>query len=235
MTDVQDAILDRLVGAKIGVDWPDGPLALAAEAVGGHRPVLFCFGGSSFDRDAKSEVVRRLGYPMLLLEAIQGGNQAFAAEDDRRAFAMEVFRTVFVGAMPAQLRFVDQGRVAGRLAVRTHAYACSLECPVPRGLADLMGAPGPTPELVELALGARCLMPKADDEGVGDLTEQEAQLMLLTKPTDLAVYGMWHKRDAYLWYSVGESVRLAATGRGIEEAVDCCAEVARAFGLPVVG
>ena len=37
MTDLQDRILDRLVGTRVGVNWPGGPLVIAAEVVGGRE------------------------------------------------------------------------------------------------------------------------------------------------------------------------------------------------------
>src|SRR5918911_847921 len=95
MTDPQDRILDRLVGTRVGVNWPDGPLALAAEVVGGHKPVKF--GQTDNDRGAKAEIARRLGYPVLLCEAIQGANRGLGAEDDRRGLAMNLFGTIPVG------------------------------------------------------------------------------------------------------------------------------------------
>src|SRR5437870_4591771 len=89
MTDLQDRILDRLVGTWVGVNWPDGPLAIAADVVGGHKPVKF--GQTDNDRGPKGEIARRLGYPVLLCEAIQGANRGLKAEDDRRGLAIALF------------------------------------------------------------------------------------------------------------------------------------------------
>ncbi len=104
MTDLQDQILDRLVGTPIGVNWPDGPLAIAADVIGGSKPVQF--GLTDMDGGAKSEIARRLGYPVLLCQAIQGGNRGFAREDDRRAFAMNVFRTIPLGGRVPRLSWL---------------------------------------------------------------------------------------------------------------------------------
>ena len=59
---------------------------IAAEVVGGSKPIQF--GMTDNDRGAKSLIAQRLGYPVLLIEAIQGGNRALKEENDRRSFAM---------------------------------------------------------------------------------------------------------------------------------------------------
>src|SRR5262245_1895343 len=110
MTDLQDAILDRLVGTRVGVNWPDGPLAIAAEVVGGTKPVRF--GQTDNDRGAKREIASRLGYPMLLIEAIQGAVRAIRDEEDRRGFAMAVFRLIPVGTKAPKLSSLEQNRIA---------------------------------------------------------------------------------------------------------------------------
>src|SRR5262245_3070432 len=155
MTDVQDAILDRLVGSHIGKNWPDGPLAIAAEVVGGTKAVKF--GLTDGDRGAKSEIAKRLGYPVLLIEAIQGANRAFAEEDDRRSFAMAVFRKVAVGGKQPRLSTLEQVRIAGRLAGRAHWYVCRAKtCPVPPRLMNLIEADRVTRAVLAAAEGARC-------------------------------------------------------------------------------
>src|SRR4051812_37466339 len=116
MTDLQDAILDRLVGTAVGVNWPDGPLTIAAEGVGGSRPIRF--GLTDNDRGAKSLIAGRLGYPVLLIEAIQGANRGLAVENDRRSFAMAVFETIPVGGRLPKLSALEQNRVAARVAIR---------------------------------------------------------------------------------------------------------------------
>lgn len=41
MTDLQDLVLDKLVGATLGRDLPDSPLTVAAELLEGKRPIKF--------------------------------------------------------------------------------------------------------------------------------------------------------------------------------------------------
>jgi hypothetical protein len=232
MTDVQDAILDRLVGAKIGVNWPGSPLAIAADYIGGPKPIYFL---ANDNRGAKAEIARRLGYPVLLIEAMQGGNRAFAAEDDRRAFAMAVFRKVSVGGKLPRLSTRDQNLIAGRLAVRAHAYVCpAARCPVVRALTALLDAPEPTEALIDVALDSRCKTTKAMVNDFNVLRANSPPSDRVMKSAEMAVTGLMLDRSLHGWCSARESVRLAASERGIEEAVDCCVEVARQCGVPVV-
>ncbi len=154
MTDLQDRILDRLVGVTVGVNWPDGPLTSAAEVVGGKNRIRF--GQTDNDRGAKSEIARRLGYPILLCEAIQGGNRGLKNEDDRRSFAMTVFRGIPVGGTIPRMSVEAQNRIALQLAIRAHPYLCPhAACPVLRALAGLNETATITRPLVVAAARAR--------------------------------------------------------------------------------
>lgn len=232
MTDLQDAILDRLVGTRVGVNWPDGPLTIAAEVVGGSKPIQF--GVTDGDRGAKSEIARRLGYPVLLIEAMQGANRAFAAEDDRRGFAMAVFRKVSVGGKALRLSALDQVRIAGQLAVRAHPYVCGANtCPVPEALKKLIEANEVTTRLLHEAEDARC---KTANKAIGRflwIQSNSTSEHRMMQSAYQVVNGLRERRSLGAWCSIRESVRLAASERGMEEAIDCCVEIARKCGVPV--
>src|SRR5262245_25537350 len=118
MTDLQQRILDTLADQWIGVDWPDGPLTIAAKAVGGRKRIQF--GQTDNDRGAKSEIAQRLGYPVLLCEAIQGANRGLKDEDDRRRLATTLFGTLGVSGSIRKLSSLEQNRIAARTAIRAH-------------------------------------------------------------------------------------------------------------------
>jgi hypothetical protein len=146
MTDLQDSLLDRFVGARVGVNWPDGPLAIAAGVVGGTRPIQF--GQTDNDRAAKGEVARRLGYPVILCEAIQGANRGLTAEDDRRSLAITLLGTLPLAGPIPKRSSLEQNRIAARIALRVHPYGCRrADCPVPRALAGLVASPTVTLEM----------------------------------------------------------------------------------------
>jgi hypothetical protein len=123
VTDLQDMILDRLVGVKVGVNWPDGPLAIAAEVVG---PGPVKFEAKSFDgnRKAKQAISDRLGLPVVLLEAIQGGTRGLANAEHRRSYAMMLFRSLSIGKRVKRMKPDFIGRVAVMLATRAHPFVC---------------------------------------------------------------------------------------------------------------
>jgi hypothetical protein len=234
MTELQDLILDRLVGTRVGVHWPDGPLAIAAEVVGGKKPVKF--GQTDNDRGAKSEIARRLGYPVLLCEAIQGANRGLAAEDDRRSLAMNVFRTISIGGKVPKLSARAQNEVAARLAIRAHAYACpAADCPVPQVLAGLLEESGLSWQAAVNAAGARCvaLGGRLVDHGSSWLTARSTRETRLAQTALMVIRGFQSGMSVHGWCSIRESARLAASERGVAEAVECCVEIARRCGMGV--
>jgi hypothetical protein len=234
MTDLQDSILDRLVGTRVGVDWPDGPLTIAAQVVGGRKHIRF--GQTDNDRGAKAEIARRLGYPVLLCEAIQGANRGLTVEDDRRSLAITLFRTIPVAGPVPRLSAAEQNRIATRLAIRAHAYACPhADCPVPRMLAELLEAARVTRAMASAALRVRC-------EAAGGTLQEKATRWLTARSTRkerlaqtaaMAVRGLGWGKSVQGWCSVRESARLAASERGVGEAVACCIEIARSCGMAV--
>jgi hypothetical protein len=234
MTDLQDRILDRLVGVPVGVDWPDGPLAAAADVVGGQKPVKF--GQTDNDRGAKAEIAERLGYPVLLCEAIQGGNRGLKAEDDRRGLAMTLFRTIPVGGAAPRLPAERQNLIAARLALRAHPYVCRrADCPVLGVLAGLVEA-----QSMSAAAAAAAGRTWCETAGgtlrrlaVAWLTDRSTPVQRLVQSAAMALRGFETGKSVHGWCSVRESVRLAASQRGVEEAVACCLEIARRCGMPV--
>jgi hypothetical protein len=234
MTDLQDMILDRLVGTPVGVNWPDGPLAIAAEVVGGKKPVKF--GQTDNDRGAKNEIAKRLGFPVLLCEAIQGANRGLKAEDDRRSLAISLFGTLPIGGPIPRLSSQLQNRIAVRMAIRAHPYVCQhVDCPVPRVLADLIEAPTVTKPMAAKADRAECMMVgnTRAANGPGWLTARSTSVQRLVQTVLMALRGFQMKKSVHGWCSIRESARLAASERGIAEAVACCVEIARQCQMPV--
>jgi hypothetical protein len=232
MTDLQDSILDRLMGTSIGINWPGGPLDLAAEVVGGTIPVKF--GQTDNDRGAKNEIARRLGYPVLLCEAIQGANRGVKNEDARRSLAMTLFRTLPLGGRVPKLSAQTQNRIALRLAIRAHPYVCPHpDCPALKSLVDLLAVPTITRPMAIDASGARC---EAADgtiraEASNWLTARSSRTQRVVQTAAMVLRGFEMDKSVQGWSSIRESVRLAASERGIEEAVACCIEVARLCGM----
>ncbi len=232
MTDLQDQILDRLVGIPVGADWPNGPLAIAADVVGGTK--LVKFGLTDNDRGAKAEIAKRLGYPILLCEAIQGGARGLA-ESDRRGFAMTVFRTVPIGGKPAKLSALDQNCIAARLAARAHGYVCRKpECPVPAMLLTLTGERAISwPRSEELGLTPCATIGRLAVFGVQWLKASSSREERLAQQALMVIRGFYSGKSVHGWCSVREAVRLAASERGPEDAVDCCLSIARECGMAV--
>lgn len=232
MTDLQDQILDHLVGSRVAADWPGGPLDLAAGVVGGTKPVQF--GQTDNDRGAKAEIARRLGYPVLLCEAIQGGARGLG-EADRRGFAMTVFRSIPIGGKPPKHSSLDQTRIAGRLAVRAHGYVCpDGSCAVPKMLVELLPSDAiPWARWQELQMTACATIGRLSEFGVQWLTARSTREQRLAQTALMILRGFESGTSVHGWCSARESVRLAASERGPEEAVACCLAVARECGLGV--
>ena len=235
MTDLQDAILDRLVGTRVGVNWPDGPLAIAADVIGGSKPVQF--GQTDNDRGAKAEIARRLGYPVLLVEAIQGGNRGLVEEDDRRGFAMAVFRLIPVGGKPRRLTMEEQNHIAAWAALRAHRCVCpDSKCPMLGMIERLAGIDSVSRGMFNLekeAVRTRCTFagtPK-DDGQVGWLTARSTKQQRLLQTITQVAGGLSAGSSMGGWCSIRESARLCASEGGLSEAVACCEEIARRCGL----
>jgi hypothetical protein len=232
MTDLQDRILDRLVGTWVGVDWPDGPLAIAADVVGGPKPVKF--GQTDNDRGPKAEIACRLGYPVLLCEAIQGANRGLKAEDDRRSLAIALFGAIPIGEPMPKLSSQAQNRIALRLAMRAHPFVCQRsDCAVLLVLANLLQM-----EEITRAQAAEASRTWCETGGgtlrrtaAGWLTASSTPVQRVVQSAALAIRGFESGKSVHGWCSIRESARLAASERGPAEAVSCCIDIARLCGM----
>jgi hypothetical protein len=136
MTDLQDEICDRLVGAKVGPNWVGGPLHVAALVIdpsfvpavrGDKRPGQFA---------------RAVGWPVAFCEAVIGANAALGAEADRRALAISLFTRVPPARRSARAAPAAAGaRPAAAWAVlRGHESACGAGCPLHRAAVAALAA-----------------------------------------------------------------------------------------------
>jgi hypothetical protein len=233
MTDLQDMILDRLVGTKVGKNWPDGPLAIAAEVIGGAKPIEF--GVTDMDRGAKSEIARRLGYPVLLCEAIQGGNRGLPGEDDRRSFAMNVFRTIPIAGPIPKLRVLAQKRIAGQMVIRAHSHLCEQpDCPLLTALRELVEAETVTRQLTDGVYHAQCANIRKSVATGHQWSKRMDSEQRLLRAVYHTIHGFASSRTSVAgWCSIRESVRLTASEGGVGEVVACCVEIARLCGMTV--
>jgi hypothetical protein len=127
MTDLQDEICDRLVGAKIGPNWVGGPLHVAALVL---DPSFVPAGrGSSRPR----QFARAVGWPVAFCEVLIGANAALPTEDDRRSLALALFAKVLPlragGRVKTVARSVSQAAAAWAV-LRGHEAACGVQCPL---------------------------------------------------------------------------------------------------------
>jgi hypothetical protein len=234
VTGLQDQILDRLVGATASIDWPNCPLTIAAEVVGGTKPIQF--GLSDNDRGAKSEIARRLGYPVLLCEAIQGGNRGLTDEDDRRSFAMTIFSTLPIGGKAKRLAIGRQIGMAMDLAARAHRQICPADdCPVAVSLERLLQSAGDVRKAASHLESASCPLYRRRVGAVRGLDVRKAASTLERSIYAVSRIALTFRegkcQDA--WASVREAARVAATAGGVGEAVACCVGLARGCGMTV--
>jgi hypothetical protein len=140
MTDLQDLILDKLMGAKIGVNWADGPLFAAAQAINPRFELA-----PSRDRYRQEQLCKEVGFPFLFGGAFHGANAGLSEEDDRRSLAVAVFSAVEPGKplkrRPyAQSTFAQNREVVAWMALRAHALVCPQGCPLQQAVQDLWEA-----------------------------------------------------------------------------------------------
>lgn len=235
MTDLQDLILDRLVGAKLGVNLPDSPLRVAAELLDGMRPIKF---GQRFSDSAMSEIARRLGFPVILAQAIQGGNGVLKSEEDRRRFAMTVFRVLPVGSPQPKLATVELPRIAAATAGDVHPLVCkSKRCRWADTLRDL-AATGKTTRNGLSIYQALCLTAhkkyRDDWETLFvDANDGPAErLIIIGQHTENSCLKGKAKNAGY---ALREAVKLVMTEQGISEAVQRVAGIARRCGMTIEG
>lgn len=233
MTDLQDLILDRLVGAKLGANLPDSPLRVAAELIEGKRPIEF---GKSYNDAAMTEIARRLGWPVLLAEGVQGGVRALAEEDDRRRFAVTVFRMLPVGLQQPKLNKLDQARVAAAAAAVVHPFVCATpKCQWADVLLAITNR-GHIRAANRRTFAANCLTahgkhPARQNGGawLHASSDDEQRLIVMGQHVENAL----KKLTKTAGFALREAMRLTVARRGITEAVTLVAAVARRCGMAV--
>lgn len=231
MTDLQDLILDRLVGAKLGINLPDSPLRVAAELIEGKRPIKF---GQRFNDSVMAEIARRLGFPALLAQAIQGGNSVLKAEEDRRRFAMTVFRVLPVGGSPPKLVGLESARIAAATATEAHTLVCkSRKCQWGKVLTELTEA-GHSQRNGLTIYRAMCVTAhkkyRDDWETVFvDAKDGKAErLIIIGQHTENSCLKGKAKNAGY---ALREAAKLVVAEQGIAEAVALIAAIARRCGM----
>jgi hypothetical protein len=232
MTDLQDLLLDKLVGSPIGKGWKDGPFRVAAELVPGKR---IRFTGQHDDAPAKNAIAGRLGYPRMLLEAAQGAVSVLKAEDDRRSFAMTL-----LGAIPPGTKQKPRPLGVYRLAAvavtrRAHALACpGAKCGV-KAVLDRVLAADPEEERDQ----AIDPLFKATCPAFGKDIDLTIRIAPKTPAVVRTIYAAVCCAGAY-WdpnphhdanRAAREACRAAALVGGVEEAVALCVELARRLGM----
>src|SRR5262249_6817905 len=132
----------------------------------------------------------------------------------------------------------EQNCIAGRLAQRVHPFVCpDASCPVLKALAEAMAVPTVSRGTFNRLCAAVCT---TTEEQIGVLwgrwlTSQSGKHERLIQTAYQVINGLFSGQSMGGWCSIRESARLAASERGLEEAIACCVEVARQCGLPVGG
>ncbi|HYT91056.1 MAG TPA: hypothetical protein VEL76_20255 [Gemmataceae bacterium] len=131
MTDLQDEILDRLVGTPIGKDWGSGPLGIAARVI--HTQLKLRMRYSCHRR----ALAKTLGWHNVLCEAVQGASSVLAKEDDRRALGIAVFRSVQTAKTQPKLGMKAYDELTAWMTLRAHALVCKGECSLREAMEQL--------------------------------------------------------------------------------------------------
>src|SRR5262249_43010301 len=125
MTDLQDAICDRLAGAKVSRDWANGPLHVAATViVPGFELAENRYG------HRQGQLIKTMGWPRLFCYAVHGANAGLASEDDRRSLAIHLFQQVAPRKKQPRVARRTSCEVACWAAVHAHPLACPVKCPL---------------------------------------------------------------------------------------------------------
>ena len=129
MTDLQDAICDRLVGASIGPNWIGGPFHVAALV---SDPKFEPWHRSD---GRPGQYARMVGWPVDFCEAVTGANSVLESEDDRRSLAISLFSRVTPPGpveKSAPVRRKLRTSAAAWAVMRGHESACGVDCPLHR-------------------------------------------------------------------------------------------------------
>src|SRR5262245_3673503 len=132
MTDLQDAICDRLAGAKVSRDWANGPLHVAATVIVPGFELADNMHGRR-----QGQLVRTMGWPRLFCYAVNGGNVTLTREEDRRSLAIHLCQQVAPRKKQLRLPTRRKCEVACWAAIHAHPLACSTDCPLHKAVAAL--------------------------------------------------------------------------------------------------
>lgn len=240
VTDLQDLILDRLVGAKLGANLPDSPLRVAAEVVSGEPIAGTEFVGSGISEAGNSRVARILGYPVQLCEAFQGVLGRLPDEESRRRFAMSFFRLIPCGGPQPKLSHLMRARLAASLAVRAHLVTCGDSmCEAPAKLRELeLMEPLSAQEYVIHGLGLRCsAVRKRHPHGMPFtfLTEHSTPLERLERLSRHTISGFASRKSNAAWWAVRLATELIVAASGASAGMELCIGIARRCGMTVEG
>ena len=230
MTDLQDLLLDKMVGAKAGRLWGDGPFHAAALLVPG-KVIAFkdAYGGSA----ARNAVSARLGYPRMLLEGAHGALSALATEDDRRALAMGVILAVPPGKKQKP-RPSAAYRVAAVAATRqAHALACSVAgCGLLAALDAALSAGEKTGGIGHGPRVHGCPPHESEMARAANLSPKSTALSRSLHAAENAALSFSYRQPAEKVNACArEACRAAAMVGGVSGAVALCAELARRLGM----
>jgi hypothetical protein len=232
VTENQELLLDKMVAAEIGKNWEGGPFHIAAEMLPG-KPIDFS-GNHGQSRGTRAVAVR-LGYPLALLEALQGVVYLINAEEDRRAFAIAIFRAIPPG-IKRKARTSDVTWLASvSVTHRAHALVCPAPtCEVTTALAALQAAQTEAARLPVLKsfFKKRCATAGRDCSEAIQLTSKTSALdRTLHAARDCIRHYSTTGRVLYAGRAAREAARAAFVASGLEEAVSLSVELARLLGI----
>jgi hypothetical protein len=232
MTDLQDQILDRLVGAKVGKTWADGVLTIAAKVM---QPKMEVAARDAGERRRQKQLANILGYPLILCEAIQGASGQFKDEEDRRNLGIAVIGAVNPPGGPMKRTRAAVALAAAAYAVmQAHPLVCARKCPLLQAVIDMMAAVERGDKKVPDPFDARskircpaCAGPLPPYLAVNSPPEHRAAAALRF------LVGAYQARSPGIPCSDAArvSAQVVAVKRGVDAASKLCVEMARKLGL----
>jgi hypothetical protein len=230
MNAIQDAICDRLVGARISRDWVNGPLHVAALVIDPD----FKLASGQHDR-RPSQLVTKMNWPRLFCYAFHGANAGLAEEEDRRTLAITLFREIAPRTKQKRIPLKQTCSVAAALAVRVHPLVCPGPCPLHEAvtsyLSDLADEKPPWERLLACLRALRSCpsFAGAPDDPVRISSEPVHHSVVAYRYLLVALGG------SIVAIACGDAAREAARTeakvRGVQGAADICLEAARQLGL----
>jgi hypothetical protein len=225
MTDLQEAIVDRLMVVKrIGVQWANGPLGLAIEALKARKMV------------GRADVTDTLGYPMVMCKALHNASNNLQSADDRRKLAITFFTAVAPRASAPRLTPKQHVRVALWCGQRAHLFVCRADCAFFTGVRERVDgylAGGQLPDGGESV--PPCPVLKARrwwGESVAPESLEYAVLRACNHAESAAQFTarqVWAGKHSFM--AAGCAARVASRVKGLPGAVDFCLALAQQVGL----